>query len=161
MRELWLSLLASPVLLLTGRASIDKILRGLKAYRNAKMGAQRAAGKLMFAAFSADGGDSFCARIQYCRNKSKLAELLAHSGNPEFAAIAAQYSETIEWIRGALAELIEVLGDSVIPLSFLLLSLKEGLDDLCHCCSLCNGVGSSPAGPCPRCGGSGVGPRKP
>ncbi len=158
--ELRLSLLSSPYRLVRGRISAFQVIKILKAYRAAKTGAQRVVGRTIFAGVSADKGDDFCKRIQYCRNKSKLAELLAHSGNPEFAAIAARYSETIDWIRGVLAEIIELVGDTVIPVSFLLFALKEGLDHLCHCCPTCKGLGADEIGTsCQACGGSGVGPR--
>lgn len=144
-------------------------------YKDAKRRTQKGAGSLIAKSLSSMGGGSICIKIDYCRNKARLNELFdfadSYEGKAVFAkgveeAMKTEYAEIIrklqeilgvvaEAITEASKEIAEEVGDNVVPLSFIFMSVKYGFDELCKCCDACEGIGILEDSECAKCGGKG------
>ena len=150
-------LFLAPVLLLTGKTQPGIVRRAFIEYRRLKKGAQRKAGAVLVLPLRYRGGDRICNEYDYCKKKSEFFNSLAGvADNPEVVVVATEMSESLDWLVDVIGELLELIGDAAIPVSFAVLSIKEGLDDLCRCCKDCDGSGFTSAGvTCPTCDGVG------
>ena len=158
-RDLGQYLLAAPINLLFGRSKLDVVRRAARAYLDLKRQAQERVGLFMVLPLRGGRGDDICRRYEYCRRRADFIAVL-EAAQPE-VILAARQSDIVDWIVELTGELMEQVGDSVLPLSFLLLSLRYGLDDLCRCCKTCGGSGSTNGQTCEACLGSGIAIDKP
>jgi hypothetical protein len=153
-------------------ATLPKIWR---IYKDAKKRLQKTSGSLLARSLNAAGGRGICDRVDYCRNKARLKELFDFADSPEGAkvfaegteaAMKSEYAEDIKKLQEILGEAAEAIGeatkeiaeevaDNVVPISFVFMSVKYGLDELCACCDECDGIGSLGTKECPKCDGKG------
>jgi len=134
-------------------------------YQKTKKRGQEMSGELLAKILGKIGGRKFCKKTDYCNSKSSLKYLFEFSDSPEgttlFAkgieeAMQSEYAESIESLAKFIGGAAEELADNTVPLSFIFLSIKSGIDQLCHCCSGCGGAGTTKQKPCTQCKGSGV-----
>jgi hypothetical protein len=150
-------------------------LRLWRIYKDFKKRAQKGAGSALARALAAGGGRGICDRLNYCQHKAQLKELFDFADSPEgkklfaegvAAAMESKWKEYIELLHKVLGEaadaiaevtkeMVEGAADSAIPISFVFMSVKYGLDDLCACCADCDGAGWIDSKECPACSGKG------
>lgn len=160
-------------------ASWASILRLWQIYKETKEQVQRVGGSVVAKVFGAAGGGRICDKIDYCRKKGQLKELFDFAKSDEGAALFAKGTEevlkseyvehvkelakTINDIAGEIAdkateiaaEAAEAAADTVIPVSYIFMSLKYGFDELCKCCPACDGTGVVKGRQCKKCRGIG------
>jgi len=113
-----------------------------------------------------DGGRKFCENMAYCKGKAKIRRRLDDlAGLEDEAGLAADTAleklrehlpDVLEFAEVSLDALSDLLGDWIIPGVFLGKVVKYGLDDLCPCCEVCDGLGEVEGVPCHTCKGSGL-----
>ncbi len=157
-RDLERYLLFSPWNILFRNRRPSTVAWIIKGWRALKQRAQKKAGALLVLPLKNNGNDHICEELDYCRRKAEIYELTkSYLENHELAWIAEEYSETIEWLAEVIKEIVDVIGDAALPISFILLSIKYGFDDLCNCCESCGGTGLQEDDlPCSDCDGRGV-----
>ncbi len=157
-RDLKAYLVWSPVRILMGRQKPGLVRRLFDEYWRLKRRAQKRVGLLLVLPLRQGGGNRICDEYDYCRRKAELLKAMDdYLKNPEIVAVAAKYSASVDWLLEVMQEMLEIIGDSAIPVSFIVLSIKEGLDDLCTCCEACGGSGLLDNGEsCGACDGEGV-----
>lgn len=157
-RDLEVYLLWSPIFILSSKRRPGTVKRVFDEYRKLKKGAQKHAGAILLSPLRLKGRDKICIEYDYCKRKSGIFDAIKNTAdNPEVVVVAAELSEAIDWLVDIIKEILEIIGDTAIPISFIILSIKQGLDDLCKCCEECDGSGFSGQGEaCEICGGLGV-----
>ncbi len=158
-------------------ASWSSILRLWQIYKETKEKVQRLGGSVVAGVFGAAGGGRMCDKIDYCRKKGQLKELFDFAKSDEGAALFAKGAEEVLKSEHAdevkelaktmgdiaeeiaarateiAAEAAEAAADTVIPVSYIFMSLKYGFDELCKCCPACDGTGFVKGRKCKKCGG--------
>jgi hypothetical protein len=132
------------------------LFRGM-AYRITNHVPQHVSGDKLADILNEMGGDRFCKITNYCSKNIKFKELFeAVNDSPEITAILAKYVDAIAWLTDVIKEVAEEIGGAALPLSFIFMSIKYGLDDLCNCCDACDGSGYVEENECEKCNGTGV-----
>lgn len=157
-RDLEIYLLWSPLFILSSKRKPGTVKRVFDEYRKLKKGAQKQAGAILLSPLRRKGRGKICIEYDYCKRKSEIFDAINNTvDNPEIVVVATELSESLDWVVDIIKEILEIIGDTAIPISFIILSIKQGLDDLCKCCEECDGSGFSGNGDsCEICGGSGV-----
>lgn len=156
-------------------ASWASFLKIWRVYKETKKRMQQASGSVLAKGLAAAGGRGLCDEVDYCKNKARLKELFDFADSPEGAKVFAEgaeaalksdYKDAIEKLQEVLAKAAEVIAeatkevaeevaDNVVPISFVFMTVKYSMDELCQCCEACEGTGVAGTTTCQSCDGKG------